>query len=693
MGLPAHDVEVDTETATDENEDTVNLMQQPPPGGGADPGPHNNGGGTGVPARRSLHLSEEEIQGFLEAGWPQAVVDNVVEFCNYLEDVATEYGMEAVAWGGGAWIDSLTVANATVELVQETIFRRLRGVPEARPTANAARGRLMVGWAGFQRVVSDFHQSLIAEGLREHWLPSRIDGDGRRLEDPPFVRGTRGDHDLWAQVRARELARALVEQGRRDGMARRAGNGGVTSSDGAASSGDTVPQNFGHHAGQVPAAGGGTMDGGADEDEEQDGADSDDDGVLMQVSLEEEERLHRHSVQNEARRHLRTLLLSLEHIQQRGEGPEYRWGVQQLLRAYTMADEVIGVFRDILQRRVSGGQPYFPIVREPPVGALRSRVLSWMGEFRFMLTRALSEELLLQLQELGRAPQAGSGVGQDVGGPPDDGETLASLLRVPGRSRSRSPRGLREVGGGVGAHGSVDAALPRAFGDAAGDDGGLTSPVVAPSGATSASGETGVASPLPGSGAGPVRRHAAPAVERGDGMVSDAEEPAVLPAVECGDGMVSDVGEPAVLPAREPAVLPARDPARRLPADPLGGEPARAHADASTTMSVLLPRGATDARGALDARRVEHAAPVPAPDEHGGPAEPGAPLSSSDDPADCGGECATTPRGRATPEYDTTASAVEPGGASMSGEGDVCLVSEAGDLGDGAAAFSTSELS
>ncbi|OLQ14939.1 putative 149 kDa protein [Symbiodinium microadriaticum] len=338
LGPPAHDVGVDTEAATVENEDAVNLMQQPPPGGGADPGPHSNGGGTGVPARRSFHLSEEEIQGFLEAGWPQAVVDNVVEFCNYLEDVATEYGMEAVAWGGGAWIDSLTVANATVELVQETIFRRLRGVPEARPTANATRGRLMVGWAGFQRVVSDFHQSLIAEGLREHWLPSRIDGDGRRLEDPPFVRGTRGDHDLWAQVRARELARALVEQGRRDGMARRAGGGGVTSSDGAASSGDTVPQHFGHHAGRVPAAGGDTMDGGADEDEEQDGADSDDDGVLMQVNLEEEERLHRHNVPNEARRHLRTLLLSLEHIQQRGEG----------------------------------GQPYFPIVREPPAGALRS---------------------------------------------------------------------------------------------------------------------------------------------------------------------------------------------------------------------------------------------------------------------------------------------------------------------------------
>ncbi|CAE7868918.1 unnamed protein product, partial [Symbiodinium sp. KB8] len=410
----------EAETNTDENEETVNLMQQPPPGCGTGPGANNNVDGAG-PARLSFHLSEEEIRGFLEAVWPQAVIDNVVEFCNYLEDVAVQYGMEAVAWSGSAWIDSLTVANATVELVQETLFRRLRGVQEARPTVNATRGRLMVGWAGFQRVVSDFHQGLVAEGLREHWLPSRIDADGRRVEDPPFVRGTRGDHDLWAQVRARELARALVEQGRRDGLLRRTGGDGATSSLGGASSSDMV-QHQGLRDERGPTTTGGTMDGGAveeggivdggaDDTEEQDGEDDIDEGGLMQVSLEEEERLHRHNVQNEARRHLRTLLLSLEHIQQRGEGPEYRWGVQVLLRAYGMAEEVVGVFREILQRRVSGGQPYFPIVREPPIGALRSRVLSWMGEFRFMLTRALSEELLLQMQELGRVPQVAGGDG------------------------------------------------------------------------------------------------------------------------------------------------------------------------------------------------------------------------------------------------------------------------------------------
>ena len=622
--------EDDPETAAD-NEDTVNLMQQLPPGGGDHPGPDNNGEGTGTPARRSFHLSEEEIQGFLEAGWPQAIVDNVVEFCNYLEDVATEYGMEAVAWGGGAWIDSLTVANATVDLVQETIFRRLRGVPEARPAANATRGRLMVGWAGFQRVVSDFHQSLIAEGLREHWLPSRIDGDGRRLEDPPFVRGTRGDHDLWAQARARELARALVEQGRRDAMARRASNGGVASSghDGAASSGDTVLQASGNSAGQVPDAGGGTADTGAGEPEEPDGMDSDDDGALMQVSLEEEERLHRHNVQNEARRHLRTLLLSLEHIQQRGEGPEYRWGVQQLLRAYTMADEVIGVFRDILQRRVSGGQPYFPIVREPPIGALRSRILAWMGEFRFMLTRALSEELLLQLQELGRVSLTGGGGGHDtVGRSPEDGATLASLLHAPERSRSRSPRGAPGARGG-----SVDGVVSHDLGREAGV-GGLAAhaPVVGTFPERGASGAaTTATSRGEVAGLAPHSDDEQSSVEGlRDGVVDDLDGPAVLPARDVGRhvldgtparGLLGSVS--AEVPGRDHAGHPqggssVRGPLggaparllhrpRRLPGDVgVTGDAASAVGDDSSATSVLLHRGDIDVPDA------ELAAPVSA---------------------------------------------------------------------------------
>ena len=547
LGAPPFDGSLDI--APDE-EDTVNLMQQPPPGGG-----NANDGATGAPVRRSFHLSEEEIQGFLEAGWPQAVVDNVVEFCDYLEDVATRYGMEAVAWGGGAWIDSLTVANATVELVQETIIRRLRGVPEARPAANATRGRLMVGWAGFQRVVSDFHQSLIAEGLREHWLPSRIDGDGRRLEDPPFVRGTRGDHDLWAQVRARELARALVAQGRRDAAVSHEGTTGT------ASSAEPAPQVGGvHNAEHVPVA---TSDADiveADENEETGGMDSDDEGVLMQVSLEEEARLHRHNVQNEARRHLRTLLLSLEHIQQRGEGPEYRWGVQQLLRAYDMADEVVGVFRDILQRRVSGGQPYFPIVREPPFGPLRSRVLSWMGEFRFMLTRALSEELLLQLQELGRVSPAGMASGSDGEEQTAEGTaTLASLLRVPRRSRSRSPRGGQSSGGGTSRHGPVDPVLPSGRASTAG---------------------------------------ASDAPEQSGGLVTGrAGTTGALDAPEQSDGLVP--GAPAAhsaVPGPDAAVLPAAggDPASLFPAagaDPDGGCAAGVcHRDAPAEPA-LLRRG------------------------------------------------------------------------------------------------------
>ena len=590
----------EAETNTDENEDTVNLMQQPPPGGGTGPGANNNVDGAG-PARLSFHLSEEEIRGFLEAVWPQAVIDNVVEFCNYLEDVAVQYGMEAVAWSGSAWIDSLTVANATVELVQETLFRRLRGVQEARPTVNATRGRLMVGWAGFQRVVSDFHQGLVAEGLREHWLPSRIDADGRRVEDPPFVRGTRGDHDLWAQVRARELARALVEQGRRDGLLRRTGGDGATSSLGGASSSDMV-QHQGLRDERGPTTTGGTMDGGAveeggivdggaDDTEEQDGEDDIDEGGLMQVSLEEEERLHRHNVQNEARRHLRTLLLSLEHIQQRGEGPEYRWGVQVLLRAYGMAEEVVGVFREILQRRVSGGQPYFPIVREPPIGALRSRVLSWMGEFRFMLTRALSEELLLQMQELGRVPQVAGGDGSDAGVSSDGGETLASLLGAPARPRSRSPRREGAVGSGTR---TLDVDVDTR--DAHHADGG----------------------------AGPARPRTTSAVER-EGMVMSEG-----PTTRTGGGDEAS------------AVLPAGDgeSARRGPVLPVRSLGAL-HRDGHAAVRPPVEQDDADT-SLLPARGVAVASPLPAagddpdvclePAAPGVPAEPAAPLEVRGEP-------------------------------------------------------------
>ncbi|OLQ08943.1 hypothetical protein AK812_SmicGene7530 [Symbiodinium microadriaticum] len=82
------------------------------------------------------------------------------------QDVANRYGVEAVSWRNGAWGEVVVIANATVELVQENIWRRVRGVREIRPDAEGTRGRIMVGWSGFQRILSEFHLSLVTEGFR-----------------------------------------------------------------------------------------------------------------------------------------------------------------------------------------------------------------------------------------------------------------------------------------------------------------------------------------------------------------------------------------------------------------------------------------------------------------------------------------------------------------------------------------------
>ena len=66
----------------------------------------------------------------------------------------------------------------------------------------------------------------------------------------------------------------------------------------------------------------------------------------------------------------------------------------QLVRAWDEAVRVVSVMRDILQVRTTpvGCLPYFPAVREPRYGPLRTRVASYMEEFRYMLLRSLAEE-------------------------------------------------------------------------------------------------------------------------------------------------------------------------------------------------------------------------------------------------------------------------------------------------------------
>ena len=62
--------------------------------------------------------------------------------------------------------------------------------------------------------------------------------------------------------------------------------------------------------------------------------------------------------------------------------------------------DVLSALRDVLHRRASSSMPYFPVLREPSYGELRTRVGAWMEEFRYLLVQTLQEEMTLQWQEL-----------------------------------------------------------------------------------------------------------------------------------------------------------------------------------------------------------------------------------------------------------------------------------------------------
>ena len=98
----------------------------------------------------SLSLSPGEQQSLLDAGWPLSSVTHITDFCDFLEWARGEFGAGAVAWALDAWGDALVVGNATVELAQETLWDRLQQAPVQRPPDAGVRGRLVVGFAGFQ---------------------------------------------------------------------------------------------------------------------------------------------------------------------------------------------------------------------------------------------------------------------------------------------------------------------------------------------------------------------------------------------------------------------------------------------------------------------------------------------------------------------------------------------------------------
>ena len=181
---------------------------------------------------------------------------------------------------------------------------------------------------------------------------------------------------------------------------------------------------------------------------------TDDAGAFMQLTVDEEARLHSNNVQDEARRHLRSLLLALSRMQDRGEGPEYRWGVRLVVESWDAALQAVQVVRDALARRTTnmGALPFYPATREPAAGPLRSRVVAYMAEFRHLLQQALEEEVALQLVERSRSSAASiRAAAHHRGAPSGRGGRNTRQRHVPGgdvarRSRSRSlARGDRVV--------------------------------------------------------------------------------------------------------------------------------------------------------------------------------------------------------------------------------------------------------
>ncbi|CAE7518045.1 unnamed protein product [Symbiodinium sp. CCMP2592] len=369
--------------------DGVSLMQQP--------GRTNNGatGGdaemvAGAPAQPSLALTMQEEQALYDAGWPLPIIADMREFCEFLEWARGEHGAGAVAWAMDSWGDSLVVGNATIELAQETLWGRLRDTEVVRPTDAGVRGRLVVGFAGFQRQMGDFHLSLVQEGLRGQWMPhGPEDDDGRQLPEPPFVRG---DHGAWAMTRARTLAREMIQRAQARGAATRRTNAGVNIQ-------VQVPAAPSHESGDGDAGSGGDDPAGGDDGGDEGDSSAGDVSAMMQLTVEEEQRLHERGVADEVRRQFRMLMIALGHIQERGEGPEYRWGVRMLVESWDEALQAMQVVRDLLYRRSTnlGALPYYPATREPVYGPLRTRVVAYMAEYRHLLLRGLEDEVAREL--------------------------------------------------------------------------------------------------------------------------------------------------------------------------------------------------------------------------------------------------------------------------------------------------------
>eukprot|EP00439_Symbiodinium_sp_Y106_P015300 s4950_g2.t1 len=340
-------------------------------------------------------LSADERDELVELGWDEGVVADLHEFLLYLSDVRSRAGAGAVAWALGQSAHSLILAESTLDLATDVLFRRVQGVAEERPEDFGVRGRLCVGFAGFQKALGGMHLRITQRLLQDEWMRTSDVGD------PPLLGPAGGVLADNTQTAALALEASSSWEG-------------------------TPEQDAAGHQPEHP---------GEDADDVEEDSHS-----LMQLTRDEENDLDNLAVDDEVRRCLRDLLRSLEEQENRDVGAEYRWGVQQVLEACVGAQRVMECVRNILRNRVVPSQAMrsWPCQRIPPFGPLRSRIGAWMAEYRWVVVQAFDRELGASLQELLGCPAAS----REPVGPatPARRGRATREPRVPPRgSRSRSP--------------------------------------------------------------------------------------------------------------------------------------------------------------------------------------------------------------------------------------------------------------
>ena len=468
-------------------------------------------------------------------GWDEQMINDLSELLDFLRDLREQSSVEAVAWAVGQWTAGGVQADVAVEAATDVAVRRLVSCVEQRPRDFQVRGRLCVGLAGFQRQLGEFHTRLVQRCLQEAWTGTPLPHSGAPVGSALHA-GTAADF----LREARDRVRGGPAEGR-------------TTTTERTERPSASPEPAGDESG-------------------------DDELTLMQLTMEEENELARLGLDDGLRSALRELLRGLRVQEDRGVGAEYRWGVNQVLDACEVARRACGVVERILRDRATSSQVMrcWPAQRIPAFGPLRSRVGSFMGQYRHLVTSVFDRELGRALQDLVGCPAEDAVHGPWL--PRGRGRgTMDTAQTIPrgSRSRSRTPPGGdasstlpsdssgRDVGGSTLVAGGT-AVVPAASsgtstctsgGDAAAGTGGSASPLVAGSGAWARSTTPGVSSSVLGGGAVAGDGPALPVGGAASGGL-------VLPT----EGLSEPAGEVPVLPAL--ALLPGGGVASTLESSP-----------------------------------------------------------------------------------------------------------------------------